>query len=281
MIVAVTSVKGSPGATSVALAMAACWPRPVVVVEADPHGGDLAYRCRGEDQQPIGADRGLVSLAAEVRGGRARPELVASHAVRMANGVALVQGVTGTRQAVALTSLWPGIIDALLCSSSDVIVDLGQSSSGGTDARAVGLLRCADLVLVVAVDSLESVMHLAHGLPELIADARTLRPVLVTQGTDPQRDCDGLDQLLEDRGTAVGPSIHVPFDAQSLVRLERGEAAQGRLARMPLVRRLRQVVSPWVPDEPTPSADQATSRETGRQATPASRWLAPRTDGSL
>ncbi len=45
-VVALASVKGSPGVTTAALAMAARWPagRKVLLVEADPFGGDLAPR---------------------------------------------------------------------------------------------------------------------------------------------------------------------------------------------------------------------------------------------
>ncbi len=46
MLIAVCSLKGSPGVTTWALALAACWPRPAsaVLVECDPSGGSLAAR---------------------------------------------------------------------------------------------------------------------------------------------------------------------------------------------------------------------------------------------
>ena len=45
-VVALASVKGSPGVTTAATALAAAWPtgRQVLLVEADPFGGDLAPR---------------------------------------------------------------------------------------------------------------------------------------------------------------------------------------------------------------------------------------------
>ncbi|MCW2499451.1 MAG: hypothetical protein JWN87_1127, partial [Frankiales bacterium] len=43
MLIAIGSVKGSPGATTLAMAMAARWPTPgATVVEADPGGGSAA-----------------------------------------------------------------------------------------------------------------------------------------------------------------------------------------------------------------------------------------------
>ena len=45
MLITIGTAKGS-GATSTALLLASVWPRPAVLLEADPTGGDLAYRCR-------------------------------------------------------------------------------------------------------------------------------------------------------------------------------------------------------------------------------------------
>ena len=67
MLIALASVKGSPGVTSAALALAAVWPNPVVLVEADPSGGDLTYRCRLSPGAVIESRSGLVGLAAAVR----------------------------------------------------------------------------------------------------------------------------------------------------------------------------------------------------------------------
>ncbi len=39
--VAVLAGKASPGATTVAAALTLTWPRPVLLVDADPAGGDV------------------------------------------------------------------------------------------------------------------------------------------------------------------------------------------------------------------------------------------------
>ena len=60
-IVALVSASGSPGVTTTALGLALLWPRPVMLVEADPTGGSglLAgyFRCTRE------YDSGLIELA--------------------------------------------------------------------------------------------------------------------------------------------------------------------------------------------------------------------------
>ena len=87
-------MKGSPGVTSTALALAAVWPRPVVLLEADPAGGDLAYRCNAAHGGPVYASKGLVTLAAAVRGGVPGPDVLVEQAQLLACGVNLVQGVS-------------------------------------------------------------------------------------------------------------------------------------------------------------------------------------------
>ena len=49
MLIALCSAKGAPGVTTSALALALSWPRPVILAELDPAGGDvLAGYGRGE-----------------------------------------------------------------------------------------------------------------------------------------------------------------------------------------------------------------------------------------
>ena len=47
--------------------LAAVWPAPVILADADPFGSDLLYRLRGSTGLPLDAERGLLSLAAQVR----------------------------------------------------------------------------------------------------------------------------------------------------------------------------------------------------------------------
>ena len=63
-VIAIGSVAGSPGATSLALGLAAAWPdssHARVVVEADPDGGRLGA------ELGIGVEPGLMALALAVR----------------------------------------------------------------------------------------------------------------------------------------------------------------------------------------------------------------------
>ena len=59
-IVCLTSASGSPGVTTTAVGMAFSWPRPVLLVEADPTGGSgvLAGFLRGTTPYDAGVIEG-------------------------------------------------------------------------------------------------------------------------------------------------------------------------------------------------------------------------------
>ena len=92
------SVKGSPGVTTVALALASWWPRPVVVLEADPAGGDLAVRLG------LPEDPGLVGLAAALRR-HSQADLLEHYAQESPLGIPVVPAPAGARQSAASVSL--------------------------------------------------------------------------------------------------------------------------------------------------------------------------------
>src|SRR5262249_35676958 len=98
MLVAVCSLKGSPGVTTLATALGARWPgrENPIVVEVDPAGGDLMARFRLPDTP------GLVSLAAAARGrGQADQDLVTQHTQLLPGGLRVVLGPVGAEQARA------------------------------------------------------------------------------------------------------------------------------------------------------------------------------------
>ncbi len=238
MLVAICSAKGAPGVTSTALALAAVWPRPVVLLEADPAGGDLAYRCQAAPGGPVFASPNLVTLAAAVRGGVPSRRVLGENAQRLACGVDLVQGVTAPAQGRGLGSLWSAIAEACRASDVDVIADLGRLDRTGA---ALPIAEAADCVLPVAATSLESVMRLREQLRELVGVLNARRvaavvPMIVGVDAYAERDCAQLDELLTTAGLPVQPSQHLPYDPKALARLEAGEAASGRLGRTLLIR---------------------------------------------
>lgn len=243
MLVAICSAKGAPGVSSTALTLAASWPRPVILLEADPAGGDLAYRCRAASGGPVFATPNLVTLAAAVRGGVPSRRVLAEHAQVLGCGVHLVQGVTAPAQVRGLGRLWTALAEASTASDVDVIADLGRLDRAG---GPLPLAEAADCVLPVAATSLESVMRLREQLRELVGALNVHRvasvvPMIVGVDTHAERDCAQLDELLATAGLPVQPSGHLPYDPKALARLEAGEPASGRLGRALLIRAARKV----------------------------------------
>ena len=144
-LIALASASGSPGVTTTALGLALLWPRPVLLVEADPTGGFglLAGYFRGT--RAYGA--GLVELA-----------LTASEvADALADVAQPIEGsqasfVAGSRshtQVSALRDLWQPLAEALAGlepTGQDVIVDAGRLGLNGSPEP---LLAGADLTLLL------------------------------------------------------------------------------------------------------------------------------------
>lgn len=147
MLIAICSLKGSPGVTTVALALAARWPQPArpVVVECDPSGGSMLGRFR------LMPSPGLVSLTAEARR-TTTPDLLWSHVQHLPGGLPAVLAPPGpdyTR--AALHTLLDGRRNAVSvlragASAPDkvVIADCGRLDHS---SPALHIARDADRVL--------------------------------------------------------------------------------------------------------------------------------------
>ena len=144
-VVTLASIKGSPGVTTAALALAAAWPagRKVLLVEADPFGGDLAAR-HGST-----ITGGLPSLFAAARRSLA-PDAVWDHVDHLPGGLPVLFGLSGVQGAIANEKAWPVVAAALGGLDADVVVDAGRllpNFAGGAGAncssRATSSSSCA------------------------------------------------------------------------------------------------------------------------------------------
>ncbi len=218
-VLALASVKASPGVTTLAVALALTWPagegRCVRLVEADPDGGVLAARLG------LRADPNLATLASASRRGLSA-ELLIEHGQALTRGVHLLAGsVSPERMHASLASL-RGLHDALgRDASTDSIVDTGRLSPR---SPVIDLARQAGMTLLVARparDEVEAVGHRAQGLREVgcavglvCVTTRSAYPVsefadaagieLVGVIGDDRRAADALrgDAALSDRGLA-------------------------------------------------------------------------------
>lgn len=148
-VIALTSASGSPGVTTTAVGLALCWPRPVMLVEADPTGasGVLAGYFRGAREY----DAGLIELALSPA-----PADALRDVVRPLNDqdAWFVAGTRSPAQAAGLTRLWAPLADVLAAlddQGQDVIVDTGRLGLTGAPEP---LLADADLTLLVTRSTL-------------------------------------------------------------------------------------------------------------------------------
>src|ERR1700722_17994370 len=168
-LIAVAADKGAPGVTTTALSLAAVWPRPVLLAECDPAGGDLVYRLPAADGGRLDPRRGLLSLAVAARRGL-QPHQVWEHAQKLRGGLDILAGVGGAEQGSGLEPLW-GSVGRVLAAApqADVIADCGRV---GVDGPVYDLLAQASTVILLTRVSLGEVIRLRDRVSVLAAALR-------------------------------------------------------------------------------------------------------------
>ncbi|NKQ59006.1 chromosome partitioning protein [Amycolatopsis sp. K13G38] len=182
MLVAVVSVKGSPGVTTFSVALAARWPAPsrTLLVEADPSGGDIGIRFWLE------ATPGLVSLAAAARHSE-DPTLPWQHTQALPGGLPVVTAPPDADRAraalSALTSEPRGVLRAAANAlDATVIVDCGRLDPGSV---AAPIVRAADAMILLTRAHADDLAHLARRLPVLGRWTQHPAMMLVGEGYSP------------------------------------------------------------------------------------------------
>lgn len=168
MIYGLTSLSGSPGVTTTAVAWATTSSTPSLLLEADMTGGSpiLAGRFRSE----VPHERTILAMA--TRDPDHGPlEVLQAQSVSLPGAVAdsaLVPGIAEHQQATVLQSTWPLTADALSQLSRDggvdVVIDLGRMTTDGLPWALVD--RC-DALIVLSWTTLPALISLANGLPRV------------------------------------------------------------------------------------------------------------------
>ncbi|GAA2469300.1 hypothetical protein [Terrabacter carboxydivorans] len=153
-LIVLTSASGSPGVTTSSVGLALTWPRPVLLVEADPTGGSsvLAGYLRGLTAPTAS----LIDLALAHRHGQLE-QAIAGTAVRIeGSSASVLPGTRSHTQAPSLVPLWEPLSAALKGlerTGQDVIVDAGRLGLTGFPEP---LLYVADLCLLTVRSDLVS-----------------------------------------------------------------------------------------------------------------------------
>src|ERR1022692_968906 len=146
-LIAVAADKGAPGVTTASVVLAAVWPRPVLLAECDPAGGDIVYRLPSADGMRLDPRRGLLSLAVAARRGL-QPHQVWEHAQKLHGGLDVLAGVTRAEHAAGLEPLWYTARGPLArIPESNVITYCGQI---GRDGPFYDLLAEAKAVVLIS-----------------------------------------------------------------------------------------------------------------------------------
>ena len=190
-LLALTGIKGSPGATTAALTLAATWARPPLLIDADPAGGDLAVKVRTENATPIDVASGLVALTADLRHDAAAASDPGPYIRTAAGGLPVIAGFASSDQAAAAADRWPRLLAAIASfshgpDSPDVIVDSGRLSRS---TPTLELMLAATVITVVTRIDLASLTHLRRELRWLLDPGTTgsAVPVSVLPIVDPRR----------------------------------------------------------------------------------------------
>jgi hypothetical protein len=239
VLIAVAADKGAPGVTTTAVALAAVWPRPVLLAECDPAGGDLVYRLPGEGGR-LDPRRGLLSLAVAARRDL-QPSQLWAHAQKLRGGLDVLLGVTSAEQGAGLEPLW-GPVGGVLAGlpQADVIADCGRL---GPDGAFYDLLAHATAVVLVTRPSLGEVVRLrdrasavALGVRQRSGQDARIGVLVVADHRVFSRALAEVGQVLG-AGSVLGGIAFEPRSAELL----RGEWG-GRLDKSLLIRTAREVV---------------------------------------
>jgi cellulose biosynthesis protein BcsQ len=272
-LISLISAKGAPGTTTTALALGAVWPRPVLLADCDPAGGDVALRMPGPSGEPLDRDRGLLSLAALSQRGLTGAQ-VHEHAQSIQGGLDVLAGVRSPEQATASAHLWSSLGSALdAMEGIDVLADCGRVDGEVSASVVLPILRASRLVVLVTRPETAAVVHLRERIETLSAALRSRAVdgvplgVLVVAPSGEGREVEGLREVLARDDLPVTVLGHIAYD-------DRGAAAflghpQRRLDKSMLVRSARDVatrladgLSPYLSDADVPTAATAATTVT-------------------
>jgi len=171
VLVTLASAKGSPGVTTTARVLASVWPQDVVLVDADPAGGDLSLWSPAPDGSPLDPDTGLLTLAVEARRG---PVTLEPHLQRVDGGLDVVCGVQHPGQVAGMGPVWPAIGSVLRGYAGTVVADAGRLTP---DSPALPLVLESDALVFVVRPTIEGYAHLRERLRWLTTFDSGMRPL--------------------------------------------------------------------------------------------------------
>ena len=244
-LIALASVKSSPGVTTTALALASAWKTAErrLLVETDPSGGDLGLWLG------LPADAGLAGLAAAARHGH-EAGLPWQHARELAGGTHLVAAPAGAEQAAAcVTALAAAKLPHELAAGPEpTLADCGRLYPG---SPALAVAAAAALTLLVVRPRVSELAHLEPRIRGL--EQAGLRIALIL-AADPRRPPGEPSYPAGEIAATLGVPVQatLPGDPRAVEQLCRRAGDPGPARRLPLLREAAAVAAALdaVPGQP-------------------------------
>lgn len=201
MIVAVCGDKGSPGVTTLALALGVVWPGERLVVEMDPAGGDLAFGLG------LGPEPTVLSLATDARAGLAEGALGSYAQLVPGLGIAVLPGALNAERFAPMARLWPQVAGESARWPGTVIADLGRLLPG---SPSLVVAQAAGTVLVVARPTVGGLHRLRDRVAVLAAatgragqEQSPVAVVMVCRSREERSVLEQTRRMLESAGSVV------------------------------------------------------------------------------
>jgi hypothetical protein len=237
MLIGLFSTNASPGVTTTAMALGSVWPSPVVVIDADPSGGDILAAAGAV----VEADRehNLLELLRLGRQGQI-PQVLDSQITVLPTGAPVVAGLAHPGQAGGLA--WTDLAEGLRAVTyRDVLVDLGR---WGVPYAPAPILRACDLLLLVVRTQLRGLRRAERILPLIREDVERHNPgggsvgLLVVNDHGPYAVADIV------RSAKLGVPVfgELPLDTRTAAVFSEGAPPGRHWDRSPLARALPGVV---------------------------------------
>lgn len=248
-LIALASVKASPGVTTTALALASAWKTAQrrLLIETDPCGGDLGLRLG------LPAAAGLAGLAAAARHGL-DGNLPWRNARELAAGMFLITAPVGAEHAAAcVAALAATTVAAELAGGPDVaLADCGRLYPG---SPALPIAAAALVTLLVVRPWVSELAHLEpriHGLAEAGVRLGLVLAPAVRQ--PPTELCYPAGEIAATLGVPVRAIL--PADPRAAEHLVLSPGDPGPARRLPLLRRAASlaVVLDQIPKRADPPA---------------------------
>lgn len=239
-IIVLCSASGSPGVSTTALGLALAWPRPTLLIEADPTGASAMLTGYLRQYAPNGIPS-VFDLAVQHRQTGVIPPVREAALEVPETTIRLLSGIRNHTHAATVAGLWGPMtaqLQDLNSAGIDVIVDLGRLGLLGSPTS---LINAADLNLLVTRSTLPALApakHWASELSAMVGGPASFRAGLLIVGAGHPYKADEIAKQL-----ALPATTTLPLDPTTAEVFHLGHKPGRRFDRSPLYRSLPPAVA--------------------------------------